>query len=105
MVDYYIFHQFFSMLRSVYPLEIAAMPYGYASRSLDLGRHWGETFNQAKWDNLTSRVCFHKLSYNVREKVEKVEDNYYHYLVNLYLFSNFGSPRENQRTETARNTT
>ena len=83
MLDYYIFHQFFSMLRSVYPSEIAAMPYGYAPRSLELGRHWGDVFNQERWDNLVLRVCFHKLSYNVREKVERGNDNYYHYLVNL----------------------
>ena len=81
MVDYYIFHLFFSMLREVYPHEIAAMPYGYSMWSLTLGYHWGEKFDPKKWKTLTSKVCFHKLSYNVRKKVKEEDGNYYHYIL------------------------
>lgn len=85
MLDYYIFHQFFSMLRSVYPEEIAAMPYGYSVRSITLGYHWGDTFDKEKWERFTSKVCFHKLSYNVRKSTEKDNRNYYHYIVDRFL--------------------
>ena len=81
MIDYYIFHLFFSMLRAAYPEPIAAMPYGYSRRSLALGYNWGKRFDKEKWDRLTSKVCFHKLSYNVRDKVKKDKGNYYHFIV------------------------
>lgn len=88
MVDYYIFHQFFSILREVYPDEIGAMPYGYSMRSLALGHHWGDKYVKEQWEKLVSRVCFHKLSYNVRKQVKNGEGNYYHYMVDSYLHEN-----------------
>ena len=81
LLDYYIFHLFFSQLREVYPEEIASMPYGYAMRSLALVTHWDEKFNQEKWKKLTSMVCFHKLAYDIKRNVLKVQDNYYHNIV------------------------
>lgn len=61
-IEYYIFHLFFAELRKVYPEAVSNMPYGYSRDSLVLMNHWREEFDQKKWDNLTSRVCFHKLS-------------------------------------------
>ena len=82
VLDYYIFHLFFSMLRDVFPEEIGAMPYAYAPRSLALVHHWGEPFDEAKWQRLTERVCFHKLTY-MKDKVPvKVEGTYYEYILN-----------------------
>ena len=81
LLDYYIFHLFFSMLREAYPNEIAAMPYGYAVPSITLVHHWGEKFDQARWDRFTSKVCFHKLAYSVKKEVLEAEGNYYHYIV------------------------
>ncbi len=85
LLDYYIFHLFFSMLREVYFDEISAMPYGFAPRNIFLGYHWDEQFNKQKWDKLASQVCFHKLSYNVRDKVERTRGNYYHHIVDSFL--------------------
>ncbi len=82
VLDYYIFHLFFSMLREVFPEEIEAMPYAYAPRSLALVHHWGEPFDEAKWQRITERVCFHKLTY-MKDKVPvKVEGTYYEYILN-----------------------
>ena len=81
IMDYYIFHLFFSMLREVYPEQIAAMPYGYARRSLALVYHWGEQFDEDKWKKLTSKVCFHKITPVVRKDVLKGKNNYYHHIV------------------------
>ncbi len=81
IMDYYIFHLFFSMLREAYPEQIAAMPYGYARRSLALVYHWGEQFDEDKWKKLTSKVCFHKITPVVRKDVLKGKNNYYHHIV------------------------
>jgi len=82
VLDYYIFHLFFSMLRDVFPEEIGAMPYAYAPRSLALVHHWGEPFDKAKWQRLTERVCFHKLTYMKDKVPAKVEGTYYEYILN-----------------------
>lgn len=84
LVNYYIFHLFFSMLREVYPKEVASMPYGYAMRSIALVSHWAEPFDQDKWDRLTSRVCFHKLAYSVKKDALNGRDNYYQHIINQY---------------------
>ncbi|MBQ6822962.1 MAG: hypothetical protein IJP39_11170 [Bacteroidales bacterium] len=80
-LDYYIFHLFFSMLREVFPEEIAAMPYGYCMRSLALVHHWGEHFDRERWDRLVSRVSFHKLTYDIKPEVLRNKDSYYQYLI------------------------
>ena len=82
VLDYYIFHLFFSMLREVFPQEIAAMPYAYAPRSLALVHHWGERFDDTKWERLTEHVCFHKLTYMKDKVPAKVEGTYYEYILN-----------------------
>lgn len=81
IIDYYIFHLFFSMLRDAYPEKITDMPYGYARRSLALVHHWGERFDAEKWEKLTSRVCFHKITTHVSMDVLKGNDSYYHHIV------------------------
>ncbi len=81
VLDYYIFHLFFSMISKEYPEEIAIMPYGYSMNSLVLLHHWGEKFDQKKWDRVTSRVSFHKLAFRVRENVKNNMDNYYHHIL------------------------
>lgn len=82
VLNYYLFHLFFSMLREVFPEQIAAMPYAYAPRSLALVHHWGEPFDEAKWKRLTERVCFHKLTYMKDKVPAKVEGTYYEYILN-----------------------
>lgn len=83
-LDYYIFHLFFSMLSKEYPEEIKAMPYGRSKNSLVLLHHWGEMYDQKKWYNLTSRVCFHKLAFRVDKKVMQNKGNYYNYILTEY---------------------
>ena len=81
---YFIFHVFFSMIAKEYPVMIANMPYGYSVWSLTLENHWGEPFNQRKWDKLTSLVNFHKLYYRVGDNMVKGEGNYYHWILENY---------------------
>ena len=84
VLDYYIFHLFFAMVSKEYPEQIAAMPYGQSQNSLVLLHHWGETFDQRKWDKLTSNVGFHKLAFRVRKEVSNNIENYYNYILNTY---------------------
>ena len=83
-LDYYIFHLFFAMISKEYPEQIAAMPYGQSQNSLVSLHHWGEKFDQKKWDNLTSKVCFHKLAFRVGEDVQNNKENYYNYILTEY---------------------
>lgn len=83
VLNYYLFHLFFGMLREVFPKQIAAMPYAYAPRSLALVHHWGEPFDEAKWKRLTERVCFHKLTYMPDKVPAKVEGTYYEFVVSM----------------------
>ena len=84
VLDYYIFHLFFAMISKEYPEQMAAMPYAQSQRSLVLLHHWGEKFDQRKWDRLTSEVCFHKLAFRVREDIKKDKENYYNYILTEY---------------------
>ncbi len=83
-LDYYIFHLFFAMISKEYPEQMVAMPYAQSQRSLVLLHHWGEKFDQKKWDKLTSRVCFHKLAFRTKDSVKANRDNYYNYILNTY---------------------
>ena len=84
VLDYYIFHLFFAMISKEYPEQIAAMPYGQSQNSLVLLHHWGEKFDQKKWDKLTEKVCFHKLAFRTKDSVKATRDNYYNYILNTY---------------------
>ena len=84
VLDYYIFHLFFAMISKEYPEQIAAMPYGQSQNSLVLLHHWGEKFEQKKWEKLTSQVCFHKLAFRVGEDVQNNNENYYNYILTEY---------------------
>ena len=84
VLDYYIFHLFFAMISKEYPEQIHAMPYAQSQRSLVLLHHWGEKFDQRKWDKLTSGVCFHKLAFRVSQNVIENKENYYNYILTEY---------------------
>lgn len=86
-LDYYIFHLFFSMLSKGYPGEILAMPYGQSTNGLVLAKHWGEKFDQKKWDRLTERVCFHKLAFRESRTITNSKDNYYSWIIKSYLLN------------------
>ena len=83
VLDYYMFHLFFSMIAKEYPEEIAKMPYGYSPNSLVLLHHWGEKFDQKKWDKLTRQVGFHKLAFRVKDNIKNDKENYYNHILSL----------------------
>lgn len=81
---YFIFHVFFSMIAKEYPEMIANMPYGYSVWSQTLENHWGEPFDQRKWDKITSLVNFHKLYFRIDLKIKKDKDNFYNWILEYY---------------------
>lgn len=72
------------MLSKEYPEEIKTMPYGCSQNSLALLHHWGEVFDQKKWDKLTSQVSFHKLAFRISEETTRNKESYYYHILNLY---------------------
>ena len=78
VLDYYIFHLFFAMISKEYPELMQQCRMGRA-RSLVLLHHWGEKFDQRKWDRLTSEVCFHKLAFRVSQNVKGDKSNFYNH--------------------------
>lgn len=83
-LDYYIFHLFFAMISKEYPEQILAMPYGQSQNSLVLLHHWGEAFDQNKWDNLTGNVSFHKLAFRLSDSIKEDKENYYNRIIKNY---------------------
>lgn len=83
-LDYYIFHLFFGGMVKAYPEEINAMPYAYSVDALQLMKHWHEEYDQQKWNEWTSKICFHKLSSRPRN-IANI-DNYYMRVLNNRIY-------------------
>ncbi len=83
-LDYYVFHLFFKMVAEAYSEQIAAVPYGYSINSLILLHHWGDAFNQRKWEKLVSNVSFHKLAFRIDSKIIDNPNNYYNKIIEEY---------------------
>lgn len=81
VLEYFVFHRLFDLIAVGRPEAISAMPYAYSPDALALGHNWEKPFDAASWERLVSRVAFHKLTYKVKEEVEKADGNYYHYIL------------------------
>lgn len=79
--EYFNFHLFFGMIAEERPGEVMAMPYGFSPECHVLQRHWGEPFDQVKWDKLLARVKFHKLTYRRERELASVPGNYYGHII------------------------
>ena len=84
VLDYYIFHDFFSMIVKEFPKEFASMPYGYSRKSLILLNHWNEPFDQENWDRHITNVAFHKLSARPKKATMEDKSNYYNAIIKMY---------------------
>lgn len=82
-LEYYICHLFFGVVAKLYPEQIEKMPYGWSVPSITLGAHLGEKFNEKKWQQFTSQVHWHKMTYRKEEELRKDPKNYYSYIINL----------------------
>jgi len=84
VLEYFIFHRFVEIIFHIRPERVKAMPYGYSPDCHTLLRHWTEPFDQRKWDQLTERVSFHKISYKNLENIPDDKSNYYNHILTEY---------------------
>lgn len=84
-LEYYICHLFFNEVAKIYPEQIAKMPYGWSTPSISLGAHLDAKFNEKKWQQFTSQVHWHKMSYRKEKELKKNPNNYYSYIIKEYL--------------------
>ena len=78
VVDYYIFHLFFTMIASKYPEEVAAMPLLNSYHCIELLKHLGEHGQSDKLQRFLSKVSIHKLSCRLNEDVLEDKENILH---------------------------
>lgn len=78
VVDYYIFHLFFTMIASKYPEEVAAMPLLNSYHCIELLKHLGERGQSDKLQRFLSKVSIHKLSCRLNEDVLEDKENILH---------------------------
>lgn len=83
VLEYFIFHRFFEMIVAEKPDMIASMPYGYSPNSQVLHHHWGEPFDEKKWEKVTTRVAFHKLAHQYTDSLEN-GNTFYNHILHLY---------------------
>lgn len=84
-LEYYICHLFFNEVAKIYPEQIAKMPYGWSTPSISLGANLDKKFSEKKWQEFTSRVHWHKMSYRKEKELKKNPDNYYSHIIKEYL--------------------
>ena len=69
VVEYYIFHLFFSHAAKRYPEMIRRMPRGNSYHALWMAHHAERGISDADWQKLMANVPFHKLNYRRVPKV------------------------------------
>lgn len=84
VMNYYIFHLFFSHIANTYPLIIRNMPKGYCTPCLQLGNRLTEEYNEVWWNKLTEHVCFHKLNYRKEKEALKKNYSYCKHIITKY---------------------
>jgi hypothetical protein len=89
LLEYYIFHLFFSMVAGKYPKEIAAMPRVGNHNPLLLALRLEDEYDDSWMQKLLSCCCFHKLNYRVSNKAKDNPDSFYNKIIGgEYEFSN-----------------
>ena len=84
VVEYYIFHVFFSYAARLFPEYIKQMPRGNSYANIRLGNYLHADFNQAVWDKLTTEVSFHKLNYRNTSRAANNLNSFYNYILKRY---------------------
>lgn len=81
VLNYHIFHLFFSMISELYPTEIAAMPRQNSYAALALGIRLKEDYDE-EWQNRLKSVCsFHKLTYRITKTMVNNKNSFYNHII------------------------
>lgn len=84
LVDYYLIHLFLSASANRHPESVGRMPRGNSRHALLLAGSLEKPYDAAAWDDLTSHVPFHKLSYRHTDKAQARSDSYYNHILSLH---------------------
>ena len=85
VIDYYIFHLFFSMIISEYPEEMSKMLKNNNSVTLMLGKRITHKFDYVWMKKLTSACAFHKLNYRIKPDNRNAEPTFYDKIIETYI--------------------
>ena len=84
LVDYYLIHLFLSASANRHPESVGTMPRGNSRHALLLAGSLEKPYDAAAWDDLTTHVPFHKLSYRHTAKAQARSDSYYNHILTLH---------------------
>ncbi len=85
VIDYYVFHLFFSMIMEACPEEMAKMPRSNNRLTLLLGARIKEAYDNKWMQELTSVCAFHKLNYRIRPAEGHQSMTFYDKVIEKYL--------------------
>lgn len=83
VVDYYMFHLYYALAARRHHEEIQRMPRGNSFANIQLGDRLSCNFNRQWWEDICSKVSFHKLNYRLAEKAKANKDSYYNHIINI----------------------
>lgn len=81
LVDYFIFHQFFSIVCRVFPEEAEKIPQFCNSTPHILLLNFFKPYNEIMFNDLCIQTCFHKLSYKFNEVDMSKKETFYRHIV------------------------
>lgn len=83
LIDYFIFHHFFTIACNHYPEEAKKIPPFCNSIPHILQLHLFDQYDETYWDDLKRMVCFHKLTYKLDSKKCMAKGTYYDMIINI----------------------
>ena len=83
VLDYHVFHLFFSMIAYKHPDEIKKMPLLNSYHCIELLQHLGEDSQPERLERFLTRVSIHKLSYRLNKKIMENKANTLHDLLRI----------------------
>ncbi len=84
LVDYYLIHLFLSASAGRHPESVGTMPRVGSRHALLLAGSLEKPYDAAAWDDLTTHVPFHKLSYRHTARAQARSDSYYNHILTLH---------------------
>lgn len=82
MDDYFLLHQFFTLVCNYFPEEAKSIPPYCNSVPHILLLHLFENYDEQYWSDLKRMTCFHKLSYKFNTESKEIEGTYYDMIFN-----------------------
>ena len=82
MADYFLLHQFFTIVCNQYPEEAKKIPPFCNSVPHILLLHLFDKFDEQYWEDLKQMTCFHKLSYKLNKEDCEKENTFYAVIIN-----------------------